>query len=100
MNGSHQLLVVRQSFTVLDGIDTTGSDEVFFAFNPEKQQPIQQADGNTVAQFDITDLTDTFIVAEKEAHRISINRGSGTLIHRHQDNESTASCELSSQQKF
>ena len=78
----------------------TGSDEVFFAFNPDKKQLIQQADGNNIAQFDITDLTDTFIVAEKDAHRISINRVSGTLIHRHQGNESTASCELSSQKKF
>lgn len=77
-----------------------GDNEVFFAFNPEKQQLIQQADGNNIAQYDITELTDTFIVAESEGHRISVNRVSGTLIHRHQGDEVQASCELSSQQKF
>lgn len=74
--------------------------EVFFAFNPEKQQLIQQHDAKTIAQFDITELTDTFIVAESDGHRISINRASGTLLHQHGGNESQASCELTSQRKF
>jgi hypothetical protein len=74
--------------------------EVFFAFNPEKHQLIQQHDAKTIAQFDITELTDTFIVAESDGHRISINRASGTLLHQHGGNESQASCELTTQRKF
>ena len=78
----------------------TTSKEVFFAFNPEKQQLIQQYDANTIAQFNITKLTDTFIVAQSEGHRISINRASGKLLHQHDGNETQASCELTSQRKF
>ena len=78
----------------------TASKEVFFAFNSDKQQLIQQHDGETVAQFDITELTDTYIVAEAPEHRISINRASGTLLHQHNGTEHQASCELSSQRKF
>lgn len=78
----------------------TSSKEVFFAFNSDKQQLIQQHDGETVAQFDITELTDTYIVAEAPEHRISINRASGTLLHQHNGTEHQASCELSSQRKF
>jgi hypothetical protein len=78
----------------------TASKEVFFAFNPDKQQLIQQHDGKTIAQFDITELTDTFIVAEAAEHRISINRASGSLLHQHNGSEAQASCELTSQRKF
>jgi len=78
----------------------TASKEVFFAFNPDKQQLIQQHDGKTIAQFDITELTDTFIVAEAPEHRISINRASGSLLHQHNGSEAQASCELTSQRKF
>jgi hypothetical protein len=78
----------------------TASKEVFFAFNPDKQQLIQQYDGKTIAQFDITELTDTFIVAEAPEHRISINRASGSLLHQHNGSEAQASCELTSQRKF
>lgn len=78
----------------------TATKEVFFAFNSEKNQLIQQHDGQTIAQFDITELNDTFIVAEAKGHRISINRVSGSLLHQTNGTEHQASCELTSQAKF
>ncbi|MFT7235835.1 MAG: hypothetical protein ACI9QV_001421 [Methylophagaceae bacterium] len=78
----------------------TVTKEVFFAFNSAKNQLIQQHDGQTIAQFDITKISDTFIVAEAEGHRISINRVSGSLLHQTNETEHQASCELTSQGKF
>jgi hypothetical protein len=80
--------------------NTDSGKEVFFALNPEKHQLLQQHDGQLLASFDITELTDTFIVAEADQHRISINRVSGTLLHQHKGAEAQAHCELSSQQRF
>ena len=80
--------------------NTTSGKEVFFALNPDKHQLLQQHDGQLIASFDITDLTDTFIVAEADQHRISINRVSGTLLHQHNGTEAQAHCELSSKQRF
>ncbi len=77
-----------------------GKDEVFFAFDPKKELLTQQSNGNNVAQFDVTELSDTFIVAEANSHRISINRISGTLIHSHNGAETQASCVLKGQQQF
>tara|TARA_R110002111_G_scaffold109121_14_gene167949 strand:- start:263 stop:982 length:720 start_codon:yes stop_codon:yes gene_type:complete len=74
--------------------------EVFFALNPEKHQLVQQHDGQVVANFDITKLSDTFIVAVAEHHRISINRVSGTLLHQHNGTEAHAQCKLTSKQGF
>ena len=76
------------------------NEEIFFAFNPQKEQLIQQANGKNVAQFNVTEQSDTFIVAESNAHRISINRVSGTLVHSHNGTETQASCALKNQQQF
>ena len=80
--------------------NTESGNEVFFALNTDSHQLLQQHDGQLVASFDITELTDTFIVAESGQHRISINRVSGTLIHQHNDEEVKASCRLSNKQQF
>ena len=80
--------------------NTESGNEVFFALNTDNHQLLQQHDGQLVASFDITELTDTFIVAESGQHRISINRVSGTLIHQHNDEEVKASCKLSNKQQF
>ncbi len=75
-------------------------NEMFFAFNPEKQQLLQQHDGKQVATFDIEKLSDTYIVATTKGSRISINRISGTMIYKTEGNESKANCELTSKQRF
>jgi hypothetical protein len=81
--------------------NTSSGKEVFFALNADKHQLLQQHDGQLVASFDITDLTDTFIVAEAgQDDRISINRVSGTLLHQQNGSEHQAHCELSSKQQF
>ena len=80
--------------------NTESGNEVFFALNTDKHQLLQQHDGELVASFNITELTDTFIVAESGEHRISINRVSGTLLHQHNDEEVQASCKLSSKKQF
>ena len=81
--------------------NTDSGKEVFFALNADKHQLLQQHDGHLVASFDITELTDTFIVAESgQDDRISINRVSGTLLHQQNGAEHQAHCELSSKQRF
>ena len=80
--------------------NTESGNEVFFALNTDKHQLLQQHDGELVASFNITELTDTFIVAESGEHRVSINRVSGTLLHQHNDEEVQASCKLSSKKQF
>jgi hypothetical protein len=80
--------------------NTESGNEVFFALNTNKHQLLQQHDGELVASFNITELTDTFIVAESGEHRVSINRVSGTLLHQHNDEEVQASCKLSSKKQF
>jgi len=80
--------------------NSTNGKEVFFALNTEKRQLQQQHDGQVVASFDITNLTDTFIVATSEQHHISINRVSGTLLHKHNGAETQAQCKLTNKQGF
>ncbi len=80
--------------------NTATGNEVFFAMNPGKHQLQQQHNGEVIANFNITKLTDTFIVAEADQHHISINRVSGTLLHKHNGSEAQAQCKLSSQQGF
>ena len=80
--------------------NTESGNEVFFALNTDKDQLLQQHDGQLIASFDITELTDTFVVAESGQHRISINRVSGTLLHQHNDEKVQASCKLNSKKQF
>lgn len=77
-----------------------GDSETFFAFSPTKNQLIQQHDGRNVAHYSIDELNDTYIVANGDQGRISINRVSGTLLHQQNGSESQSSCELTTQQKF
>lgn len=74
--------------------------ELFFAFNPEKKQLLQQNDGKQVAEFDIETLSETFIIATSTDSKVSINRVSGTMLYQTKGTESQAHCELSSQQRF
>lgn len=76
------------------------SKEIFFAFNPIKQQLLEQNDGETIAEFDIQQLSETYIVAVNKGSRISINRISGTMLYQTEGIESQAQCELTSQQRF
>ncbi len=76
------------------------NNEIFFAFNPEKQQLLQQNDGKQIAEFDIQQLSETYIVATNTDSRVSINRISGTMLYQSKGIESKAHCELTSQQRF
>ena len=74
--------------------------EVFFAFNPKKQQLLQQHDGKQIAVFDIQELSETYIVATTTDSRVSINRISGTMLYQEKGLETKANCKLTSQQRF
>jgi hypothetical protein len=76
------------------------SSQLFFAFNKETGQLLEQHDGKQVAVMDIEEITETYIIATSVERRISINRISGMLLDRTSDTESQAVCELSSQQRF
>jgi hypothetical protein len=78
----------------------TKSDEIFFAFSPEKKQLLQQEGGKQIAKFDIQQLSETFIVATNKDSQISINRISGTMLFKTKKMESKSHCELTSQQRF
>ncbi len=75
-------------------------NEIFFAFSPEKQKLLQQSDGKQIAEFDIQQLSETFIVATTADIRVSINRISGTIKHQTKGVESKGHCELTSKQRF
>ncbi len=77
--------------------------EIFFAFDAEKNQLLEQRDGRVLTTFLIEQLTDTFIVATSTAAentRISINRVSGAMHYRNAGTESEGRCMLASQQKI
>ncbi len=75
-------------------------DEIFFAFNPEKQQLLQQGDGKQIAKFDIQELSETYIVATTTDGRVSINRISGTMHYQNKETKLQGHCKLTSQQRF
>jgi len=79
---------------------TAKDSEMFFAFNPEKQQLLQQYDGKQIAAYDIQKLSETYIVATTKDSRVSINRISGAMIVQTKGKESKANCELTSKQRF
>lgn len=78
----------------------TNDMPLFYAFNSEKRQLLQQHDGKQVAMFDIEELTETYIVATSTESRMSINRVTGKLLEQTNGVESEAVCELSSEQRF
>lgn len=76
-------------------------NEIFFAFNAEKHQLLEERDGRVVTTLAMEQLSDTFIIAAGEDNtRVSINRVSGTMLYLHAGTESEGSCELTSRQKF
>ncbi len=75
--------------------------ETFYAFSPTKNKLIQKHDANVVAEYDISELSESYIVANgNNGARMSINRISGTMIKHQNNQEATSSCALTSQQKF
>jgi hypothetical protein len=76
-------------------------EEIFFAFNAEKNQLLEQRDGRVVTTLVMEQLSDSFIIATAaEDTRVSINRVSGTMRYRHTGVESEGKCELASRQQF
>jgi hypothetical protein len=75
--------------------------EIFFAFNAEKNQLLEQRDGRVVTTLVMEQLSDSFIIATAaEDTRVSINRVSGAMRYRHAGIESEGKCELASRQQF
>lgn len=109
LEGSAKKAPNPTSATITTPVDTNGfkyiscqgeNNEIFFAFNPEKQQLLQRHDGKQIAEFDIQKLSDIDIVAKTKDSRISINRISGAMILDAAGKISKASCELTSKQRF
>lgn len=77
-------------------------EEIFFVFDAENNQLLDQRDGRVVTTFVVDKISDTFIIAtaNEDASRISINRVSGSMRYQHAGAESEGSCELDSRQKF
>lgn len=75
-------------------------DEKFFAYNSRTQQLQEEYDGRVVSTYSIAQASETFIVAENETTRTSINRVSGTMIYLSNGVKSKGSCKLTSQQRF
>ncbi len=76
------------------------NNDIFFALNIEKQLLLQQHDGKQIAAFEIQQLSDTYVIATTLDSYISINRISGAMILKNKGNESKATCELTSKQRF
>ena len=75
--------------------------EYFYAFSPTKNKLIQKHDANVVANYDISELSESYIVANgDDGARMTVNRISGTMLKHHNGQEQTSSCELTSQQRF
>lgn len=78
-----------------------GDKEIFFAFNAEKNQLLEQQDGRVVTTLVMEQLSDSFIIATAaEDTRVSINRVSGAMRYRLTGVESEGRCELASRQQF
>lgn len=74
--------------------------EKFFALNPEAHTLLEQHDAQTVATYDVDEISDTFIVATGNDARLSVNRVSGTMLVQSQGMESQSSCDLTSKHRF